>query len=68
MSSFSEQSEALDAINVDERKEAIEALKQEKEFVIDLENLPKVNHHWTQYGIRFVCQGAGHPRHEYISR
>ena len=67
MSSFSEQSEALDKA-VDERQQAIEEISQNSEFVMDLENLPKINHHWTQYGIRFVCQGANHPRHEFISR
>lgn len=62
MSSFEEQDEALS------REEQVKELEETQEFVIDLENLPKINHHWKQYGIRFICQGAGHSRHEFFTR
>ena len=62
MSSFEEQDEALS------RADQVKELEETQEFVIDLENLPKINHHWKQYGIRFICQGSGHPRHEFFSK
>lgn len=62
MSSFEEQDEALS------REDQVKELEETQEFVIDLENLPKINHHWKQYGIRFICQGSGHPRHEFFTR
>ncbi len=62
MSSFEEQDEALS------REDQVKELEETQEFVIDLENLPKINHHWKQYGIRFICQGSGHPRHEFFAK
>jgi hypothetical protein len=43
-------------------------LKPEEVSVIDLEALPKQNHHFVQRGIRFVCDSPAHPRHEFIAR
>ena len=64
MSSFEEQADAIEK----SREEMVKELQDSHDFVFDLDNLPKVNHLWKQYGIRFVCQGAGHPRHEFFNR
>lgn len=65
MSTFEEQEAALSEKS---REEMVKELEDSHEYVFDMENLPKINHHWKQYGIRFVCQGAGHPRHEFFHK
>lgn len=64
MSTFEEQEQALSK----SREELINEIKDSHEYVFDLEKAPKVKHHWSQYGIRFICSGAGHPRHEAFGR
>jgi len=62
MSSFEEQDEALS------REEVLRELEAKNDFVFDPETAPKIEHNWTARGIRFVCSGAGHPRHEAFGR
>jgi hypothetical protein len=34
------------------------------QFQIDIDNLPKVTHHWIDRGMKMTCENAGHPYHE----
>lgn len=51
---------------------AVEQAGKSKEDVIqetggiDLDNLPKYNHHWTQRGISVTCSGGDHPPHRHL--
>lgn len=41
---------------------------KEAEFVLELDKLPKQEHRWVNRGLKFTCEGANHPYHEYFPR
>lgn len=43
-------------------------IKPEEVYVFDVENAPKIDHDWKQYGMRFVCSAPSHLRHEAYGR
>ena len=36
------------------------------EYELDLNNMPKVKHHFIQRGVVVSCEGAGHPSHRHF--
>lgn len=69
MSSFEAQQEASQAEQANKlREEILEEMKHKNEHAFDPETAPKISHNWKHYGLRSVCFGAGHPRHEAYSR
>lgn len=44
--------------------EAAQLFKKNSEHSVDFDNLPKQNHAWTDRGMKFTCENAGHPYHE----
>jgi len=45
-------------------EKAAEMFKSGSQFLTDLDNLPKQNHLWTDRGLKYTCENAGHPSHE----
>jgi len=48
------------------KDEIRDKLEREAEFTLDLDNLPKVKHHFVKRGIVLSCEGAGHPSHRHF--
>ena len=40
------------------------AMSKSNESVVELDNLPKQDHLWTDRGLKYTCENAGHPYHE----
>jgi len=40
------------------------AMSKRNESVVELDNLPKQDHLWTDRGLKYTCENAGHPYHE----
>lgn len=40
------------------------AMAMKNESVVELDNLPKQDHLWTDRGLKYTCENAGHPYHE----
>jgi len=51
-----------------EREEVVEQLRDTYEQVVDLENLPPVQHNWVDRGEVMSCEHAGHPNHRAFKR
>lgn len=45
-------------------EEIKQAMAAKSEFMLELDNLPKQNHVWTDRGLKFTCENAGHAAHE----
>lgn len=45
-------------------EEIKKAMENSSEFMVELDNLPKQKHIWTDRGLKFTCENAGHPMHE----
>jgi hypothetical protein len=45
-------------------EEAAELYKKCSDHLLDLDSLPKQNHSWTDRGLKYTCENAGHPWHE----
>lgn len=43
---------------------ATERFKKQVDSMTDIDNLPKQNHLWTDRGLKYTCEDAGHPYHE----
>lgn len=39
-------------------------MSRRSEHITELDNLPKQNHDWTDRGLKYTCENAGHPYHE----
>ena len=39
-------------------------LSAKSEHLVELDNLPSQNHSWTDRGLKYTCENAGHPYHE----
>lgn len=56
-------------LSKEEIKQALEARKTSDgkpyfEHIADLDNLPAQNHLWTDRGLKYTCENAGHTYHE----
>ena len=40
------------------------AMSKSNESVVELDNLPKQDHLWTDRGLKYTCENAGHQYHE----
>ena len=45
-------------------KEAAQLYQDNSEHIVELDNLPKQNHIWTDRGLKYTCENAGHASHE----
>lgn len=43
-------------------------LEKSSDFMVELDNLPKQDHLWTDRGLKYTCEGANHPFHEAYKR
>ena len=65
MSSYKEHRESLKEEQSTKSYEDIKAdMVRRSEHITELDNLPKQNHGWTDRGLKFTCENAGHPYHE----
>jgi hypothetical protein len=39
-------------------------MEASSEFMLELDNLPVQKHSWTDRGLKWTCENAGHPYHE----
>lgn len=46
------------------RQEVAAMLEQESEHVFDPQTAPKQAHRWIDRGLKYSCEGAGHPYHQ----
>lgn len=49
---------------LDDKYEETEEVKQEPQFTLDMDNLPKQEHIWIDRGAKMSCEGAAHPNHQ----
>jgi hypothetical protein len=49
---------------VNERKELHEELREQYQF--DMDNPPKIDHHWVDRGLVMSCENAGHRNHRHF--
>lgn len=51
------------------KQQVLEDMKQQSEFVTDLDNLPRSSEHmWVDRGAVVSCEGAGHQPHRHFKR
>ena len=46
------------------KEEAAKQYIKDSDYVLDFDNLPKQKHLWTDRGLKYTCENAGHPTHE----
>lgn len=39
-------------------------MARRNEFITELDNLPAQKHNWTDRGLKYTCENAGHAYHE----
>jgi len=45
------------------RADIANPMKQSSEAIFDPETVARPTHNWIDRGVRFSCEGAGHPNH-----
>ena len=46
------------------RSDLTALMQQHNDDVLDLDALPRQQHHWVDRGLKMSCEGAGHPMHQ----
>ena len=45
-------------------EEVAELMSKRNDFILEMDNLPPQNHIWTDRGLKYTCENAGHTYHE----
>lgn len=46
------------------KEQIAQKLNRRSEFMLDLDNLQPQTHNWTDRGLKYTCENAGHNYHE----
>lgn len=62
---YKEYREEIKDSQTDMSYEEIKAhMEKNSEFLVELDNLKPQKHLWTDRGLKYTCEDAGHPYHE----
>lgn len=48
------------------RDDIVQQMEAKAEFILDLDNLPRVKHNLIRRGVVISCEHAGHPSHRHF--